>query len=160
MTPFDLDELLLLGRALVALVEAEHMLDGRHGAETEDDPLVLSLRATRALLDRPFMHRASPLARQAVTARLRAEADAVRGLGRIALPPVSVAECAALLRLAGAEVGEKQVAAWTPDQRERAAEWAGAAQLAAGDNDAVGIPPRPDFIPRRKSGRPPREAGA
>ncbi len=51
-----------------------------------------------------------------------------------------------LLGLVCVTVTEQQVAEWTHEQREQAANWAAAVHLAASDND-VPISPRPEFLP-------------
>jgi hypothetical protein len=52
-----------------------------------------------------------------------------------------------LLLLVGVTVTPEQLAAWTPEQREQAAEWAGLVHLDASDND-VDVPERPAFLDR------------
>jgi len=55
----------------------------------------------------------------------------------------------ALLLTGDADATAEEVAAWTPEQRKRAAEWALSLHTAASDNDDVLVPPRPDFIRRQ-----------
>ncbi len=51
-----------------------------------------------------------------------------------------------LLSLVSVTVSPDQVATWTPEQREQAAEWASLVHLSASDNDDVKVPPRPAFL--------------
>jgi len=53
-----------------------------------------------------------------------------------------------LLLTGDADATEAEVAAWTPEQRKAAAEWAISAHTSASDNDDVVVPPRPAFIRR------------
>jgi hypothetical protein len=50
-----------------------------------------------------------------------------------------------LLSLVSVTVSPGQLAEWTPEQREQAAEWASLVHLSASDNDVV-VPPRPAFL--------------
>lgn len=50
-----------------------------------------------------------------------------------------------LLELVDVRVAPEIVAGWTPEERQRAEEWAGAATLAASDND-VRVPPEPECV--------------
>lgn len=57
----------------------------------------------------------------------------------------------ALMVCGDADADPEEVAAWTPEQRKLAAEWALSIHAAASDNDDVVVPPRPDFIRRNEA---------
>jgi hypothetical protein len=62
--------------------------------------------------------------------------------------PVTDQVLSDLLLLVGVTVTPEQLAAWTPEQREQAAQWAGLVHLDASDND-VDVPERPTFLDER-----------
>ena len=67
--------------------------------------------------------------------------------------PVTDQVLSDLLLLVNVTVTPEQLAAWTPEQREQAANWAGLVHLDASDND-VDVPERPAFLDGGTPGAP------